>query len=332
MKILVTGATGFIGGYILRYLRDNIPGAELIGTGRNRQKADQLSAQGFNILRGDISDPVFVRSSFKDISHVVHCAARASMWGKYDEFYRDNVLTTRLLLTELPELKRFVFISSANIYFDRKDRFDVKEDDPLPKRYLSNYPLTKLEAEREVQKAKKEIHRVILRPRGVIGPGDTTAFPRIISAFKENRIRMLGSGKNVVDLTSVKNLAYASMLALNSGDHSNGQAYNITDASTHAFWPLLIKTVKDLGYEVSVPRMNYHVVNAFAMLAEFIARIRNNGEPAIDRYGVALLKTSFTLNIEKAVRQLGYKPLITTEECIQEFLDWVKETKILSDQ
>lgn len=328
MKILVTGATGFVGGYILQYLRDNFSGAELVGTGRNERKCDELRKSGFNIIRGDISDFEFVKSSFSDITHVVHSAARASMWGRYSEFYRDNVISTRALLDNLPVLERFVYISTANIYFDRKDRLNVREDDPLPGRYLSNYPLTKLQAEREVLNCNRGVHSISLRPRGIIGPGDTTSFPRIINAFKENKIRMLGSGENIIDLTSVKNLANASMLALVSGDNTGGQAYNITDGSTHQLWPLLIKVAKDLGYEAPVPRMNFQLVNAFASIAELIAMLRNNGEPVIDRYGVALLKTSFTLNIDKAINQLGYKPVITSEECIKEFLEWVRDTGI----
>ena len=328
MKILVTGATGFVGGYILGYLRDNLPGAELVGTGRNEQKCSELRSSGFNIIRGDISVPEFVKSSFSDITHVVHSAARASMWGKYDEFYRDNILSTRALLNNLPELERFVYISTANIYFNRKDRLNVREDDPLPGRYLSNYPLTKLQAEKEVLNCNSGVHSISLRPRGIIGPGDTTAFPRIISAFKENKIRMLGSGENIIDLTSVKNLADATMLALSSGDHTSGQAYNITDGSTHQLWPLLTDVAKKLGYEAPVPRMNFQLVNAFASIAELIARLRNNGEPVIHRYGVALMKTSFTLNIDKAVNQLGYKPVTTTEECINEFLEWIRDTGI----
>lgn len=321
MKILVTGATGFVGGYILKYLRDNIPGAELTGTGRNRQKADQLSAHGFNIVRGDISDPDFVKSSFKDISHVVHCAARASMWGKYDEFYRDNVLTTVSLLNNLPGLERFVFISTANVYFNAKDRLNVKEDDPLPSKYLSFYPLTKLEAETKVLE-NKNIHSIVLRPRGVIGPGDTTAFPRLMDAFKEKKIRITGSGENVIDLTSVRNLAYASLLALNSGEQTRGQVYNITDGSTHKFWSLLKDTAMKLGYNTDVPRMNYWLLYGFARMAELTAKISNRGEPLIQRYGVNLLKTSFTLNINKAIDQLAYSPVISTEECIDDFLEW----------
>ena len=136
---------------------------------------------------------------------------------------------------------------------------------------------------------------------------------------------MPGSGENIIDLTSVKNLAHASMLSLSSGAYTKGQAYNITDGSTHQLWPLLIKVAKDLGYEVLAPKINYHLVNTIAGMAELIARLRNNGEPVINRYGVALLKTSFTLNIDKAVNQLGYKPVITTEECISEFLEWVSD-------
>jgi nucleoside-diphosphate-sugar epimerase len=235
--------------------------------------------------------------------------------------YKRQVLTTVSLLNNLPGLERFVFISTANVYFNAKDRLNVKEDDPLPSKYLSFYPLTKLEAETKVLE-KKTIHSIVLRPRGVIGPGDTTAFPRLMDAFKEKKIRITGSGENVIDLTSVRNLAYASLLALNSGEQTRGQVYNITDGSTHKFWSLLKDTAMKLGYNTDVPRMNYWLLYGFARMAELTAKISNRGEPLIQRYGVNLLKTSFTLNINKAIDQLAYSPVISTEECIDDFLEW----------
>ena len=328
MKILVTGATGFVGGFCLKYLSEKFPDAEVIGTGRNKISIGELTKQGYKIIGGDITEPDFIRKSFADVSHVVHCAARTTMWGKYSDFYKDNVQSTEYLVNEIPGLRRFVLISTANIYFNWKDRLNVRENDTLPGKYHSHYPLTKLMAEEVVLNNRKGVHGIALRPRGIIGPGDTTGFPRLIKALKEDKVRIVGPGTNVLDFTSVLNLAHAAELAIKASDSTAGNAYNITDGSTHLLWTLLEETMKGLSYNKPLRRVSYQLLYVVAALAEFLALFRK-GEATIHRYGVSLLKTSFTLNIEKAKAELGYKPMIRTEDSLAESLEWANNSNLL---
>lgn len=170
MKILVSGATGFAGGVFMRYLRDKFPDSEIAGTGRNPEKAQELRDEGFEIFTGSLTDPGFISRELGHFTHIVHSAARSSIWGKYSEFYRDNVEVTRNLLDNIESMERFIYISTANIYFNFKDRIDVKEDDPLPPKYVTWYPVTKLMGEKEVLGySRRPVHTVSLRPRGITG-------------------------------------------------------------------------------------------------------------------------------------------------------------------
>ena len=84
-----------------------------------------------------------------------------------------------------------------------------------------------------------------------------------------------------------------------------------------------------LGFNSEIPRLNYRLVNIYASLTELIARLRRNGEPSLTRYAAAVMKVSFTLNIDRARKELAYSPVITTEQCINDYLEWAKDTKAL---
>jgi nucleoside-diphosphate-sugar epimerase len=172
----------------------------------------------------------------------------------------------------------------------------------------------------------KDVHTVSLRPRGIIGKGDTTSLPRVLKAYEEDKIKIIGRGKNVIDFTSIKNLSHAVALALISGPETSGQAYNISDGEAFGFWPLMEETTKKLGYTRKIGRVPYPLVYFAASLSEFIAKLRGGYEPSLTRYAAGIMKASFTLNIDKARDQLGYTPIISSKESINEFLEWHQQS------
>lgn len=323
MRILVTGATGFAGGVFMRYLRDKFPDSDIAGTGRNKEKVRELRDEGFQIITGALTDPGFISRELGQFTHVVHSAARSSIWGRYTDFYRDNVELTKNLLNNIESLERFIYISTANIYFNFKDRINVKEDDPLPRKYVTWYPVTKLMGEKEVLNYhKRAIHTISLRPRGIIGKGDTTSLPRVLRAYEEDKIKIIGSGKNIIDFTSIKNLSHAVALSLTAGPETSGQAYNISDGEAFGFWTLMDQTTKRLGYNKKIGKVPYPIVYLAATVSELVARIKGGYEPSLTRYAAGVMKASFTLCNDKAREQLAYTPVISSMDSINEFLEW----------
>ncbi len=321
MKILVTGATGFLGGCVLSKLETAFGSGNVMGTGRNPERIRTMIQAGHQIIGGNLSDPLFVSSHFQGITHVVHCAAKSSLWGSYDSFYQDNVVATQNLLQHIPYLQRIIFISTPSLYFEFSDKFLIREDDVLPKRFVNYYAKTKYLAEQEVLGChKKGLVRVIIRPRAIIGAGDTNIVPRVIRAYKAGRLRVIGDGNNVCDFTSVKNVAHAVSLAISTPNDIDGRVFNLTDDKPLAIWQLVEQTLKELGYQPKLSIVNYRLVYMIATMSELFHKMLGMGEPVLTRYGVGLLRYSQTLDISRAKRYLGYQPIITTEESIAEFV------------
>lgn len=326
-KILITGATGFTGEFILRYLKSKFENIEIIGTGRNLEKAKNLISQGFNIKIVELSNKKEVLENFFDIDTVVHCAAKSSPWGTYKSFYKDNVLTTQNIL-DLPLLQKIIYISTPSIYFNFKNRYNIKETDELPKKMVNHYATTKYKAEQEIFNSSNSITtKIILRPRAIIGAGDTTIMPRVINAYKKNKLKIIGNGKNITDFTSIRNIAYAVFLSLKIDNNLNNGAYNITDDENLNLYNLMNYTLTNLGYNKKINKIPYFLVYTIAKLTEIYYKLFSKKEPTLTCYGIGVLKYSLTMNIEKAKTKLNYKPIIKTTDSIQEFIKWYNEQK-----
>lgn len=321
MKILVTGATGFLGSWVLSTLSDKLGAERVAGTGRNKARGDELIRKGYTILTGDLTDRDFIKNNLLHFTHVIHCAAQSSLWGSYDSFYKNNVVSTKNLLEGIPGMQRFIYISTPSIYFGFHDQFQIKEDSALPKKFVNHYTSTKYLAEREVLNFKgHNITRVVLRPRAILGPGDATIVPRVIRAFEAGKLRIIGDGKNICDFTSVKNIAHAVYLAVVADNEIDGKTFNITDDNPQALWVLVEDTLKKMGYHPALKKINYRLVFAIASVSERINKTFHLGEPVLTRYGVGLLRYSQTFDITRARQILHYKPVITTGESVDEFI------------
>ncbi|MFN8577402.1 MAG: NAD(P)-dependent oxidoreductase [Candidatus Sericytochromatia bacterium] len=272
MKVIVTGATGFLGGKIAETLsKDNR--FDVVATGRDKKKAEILENQGIKTQVGSLEDKDFLFNLTKDAEIIIHSAALSSPWGKYDEFYRANILATDNIVKACKknEIKRIVHISTPSIYFDYNDRFNVKEDF-LPKEFVNYYASTKYEAEKIIDKAFEDgIETVSLRPRAIVGEGDTTIMPRLLKAHNTGRLKIIGDGKNIVDVTSVKNVVDAVLLSINAEKKALGQHYNITNGEPILMWELVETTLNKLGFQLNKKTVPFKIAYNLAKV------FRNNG-------------------------------------------------------
>ncbi len=326
MHILLTGATGFLGLRTLERLLEEDVIASIVAVGRTIKPTHKIDHPKVTYKLGDLSDPAFVEELMeKNVTHVIHAAALSSPWGAYEEFEKANVTTQQNLIraAEKVGVERYIFISTPSMYFEMKDRLNVKESDPLPTKMVNAYAETKRLAELELEQSNLDY--IALRPRALTGRGDTVIMPRLIRAYDEGRLKIIGDGKNVADLTSVSNAADAIWLSLIAGKKALNQVYNITNGEPVILWESISDVLSKLGKTPPQKSVPFGIVKMVAGAMEMKSKLTNKKEPALTKYGVGTLAKSLTMDISKAKELLGYEPRTTTTEAIDEFVNWYKE-------
>lgn len=326
MKALVTGATGFLGGALVRRL--NNMGWDVTALGRNVSKIDQLESEGIRAFQLDLKDKNAMAAACKDQEIVFHCAAFPSPWGSFEKFYQANVIGTRNVIRGCEEhkVKRFVYVSTPSLYFGYSSRMNVKETDVLPEP-VSNYAATKILAEQEVDEAfAKGLPTITIRPRGIFGPGDTVISPRLIPRLRSGRLPIIGDGANVVDLTYIENVVDALLLCAESPTNTLGKKYNISNDEPIKLWEWLKKICDELGFQYPKIKISYPVAHGLAAALEAACTlIPTHPEPPLTRMAVNMIANSTTLDITAARRDLGYSPRVSVDEGFDKFMKWWKE-------
>lgn len=323
--VLVTGATGFLGEYLVRRLTEKY---RVLALGRNYEKGKKLEKLGAEFCPGDFTDENSCGKYFCGVKYVIHAGALSSVWGKWDDFYKTNVLGTDLSARLCYEngVQRIVYISSPSIYTMREDQYGIKEEQIPEKNDLNYYIKSKLMAEEIIRKwERRGLETVILRPRGLIGIGDTSLVPRLLRANDGVGIPLFRGGRNLVDLTSVENVALACELAM-TAKGAEGQVFNLTNGEPMEFRVLLESFLKSAGEIPHYRKMPFKIVYNMAAGMEWIyKKFHLKGEPPLTKYTVCTLGFAQTMDISRAREILGYSPEKTLMESIEEYGKWWRE-------
>lgn len=322
MKILLTGATGFLGKYVIDELKNN--SYQIVAFGRNKKVGEALIDKNVEFYKGDIENLDDLFGASQNCSAVIHAAALSTVWGKWEDFYNVNVLGTKNIvqLCEEKNLK-LVFVSSPSIYAGAKDQLDVKEDEAPKENNLNFYIKSKIMAEDIIKSSS--LNYMIIRPRGLFGIGDTSIIPRLLDLNKKMGIPLFVDGKQKVDVTCVENVAYALRLALENNEYSR-EIYNITNDEPIEFKEILTLFFNEMGTEGKYLKWNYNLVLPLVSLLEKFYKFFNIGkEPPLTKYTLYLMRYSQTLNIDKAKRELGYYPKLSILEGVKKYVEHNKK-------
>ena len=326
MKVLVTGATGFLGEYIVKELSEK--GYKVIAFGRNEEKGRELSRRYIHtsFIKGNFENIDDLKNIDENIDYIVHAGGLSTVWGKWKDFYNSNVKGTENIIRFCKEsdIKKLVFISSPSIYAKPKDGFLIKEEEAPSENRLNFYIRSKILAESRI----KEISNmtwVIIRPRGLFGVGDTSIIPRLLRLNSKIGIPLFSEGSQMIDITCVENVALSIRLALEK-EEAIGNIYNITNDEPMQFKEILELFFDEMGIKGRYIRLNYSVTEFIVNLIEKLySFFKIGGEPPLTLYTLYLLRYSQTLSVEKAKKDLGYKPEITIREGIRNYVRYNRE-------
>ena len=324
--MLITGGGGFLGQAIARKLVEK--GERVCSFSRHTHP--QLQQMGIGQIQGDLTDARRVMGACEARQVVFHTAAKAGVWGRFEEFYRTNVVGTRNVIAacKAAGVGRLIYTSSPSVIFDGSDMEGVDESAPYPRRFHAAYPQTKAMAEQEVvAAASKDLRTVILRPHLIWGPGDPHFAPRIIE--RARRLRRVGDGGNRVDTIYIDNAADAHLLAadrLASRPELSGRIYFISQDDPIPVWDMVDAILASAG----LPPVSGSVSPTAAWLAGgtlevFYKILRLKGEPPMTRFLARELATSHWFNIQAARRDLGYRPRVSTAEGLRRLGAWLRD-------
>jgi len=334
MKILVTGGTGFLGRHLVWRLASL--GHELIFTGRNPSAAKEVidlcpaPIHWLPIQHGSVQAENLLIEAAEGVDAIVHTAALSAPWGKREDFIKANVESTKEVLAacEKHKIQKLIHISTPSVYFEFKDRLQVKESDPQPKP-INVYVATKAQAEKLVIIANIP-QRIILRPKAIFGPWDNTLMPRILRVIESGKVPLISQGQALLDVTYVENVVDAIELALTKDLQKSLAIYNVTNGEPQKLHELFSLLSKEFKLPLKTKNLPWWLVKPIAHSLEFVSRITNGKEPKITAYGAGVLTFSQTLDISAIEKDLGYTPRVKFSEALARYKKWYFEQEKIS--
>jgi nucleoside-diphosphate-sugar epimerase len=326
-RLLVTGATGFLGQEICRRLVER--GAQVRALVRPGAPATALEALGVAIHRGDLRETWSLDGVARDIDIILHVAAvyRGGAIRRTD-FWQINAEGTKRLLHEAARhhVRRFVYVSTAGIHGNVRPGRLATESDPARPRDL--YELTKWRGEQAVRRIahSDRIEAVIVRPSAIYGPGERR-FLKLFRPIASRRFVLIGSGRTRVHFIH-RDDAVDGIIAAAMAPQSAGEAFLLADRSPIATGDLVQAISTLLGVPPPRFRVPYTPVKLLAMTTEALCRPLRL-PPPLYRRRLAFFGTDRAYATEKARAILGFQPRVELAAGLLELANWYRKENLL---
>jgi nucleoside-diphosphate-sugar epimerase len=317
-QAFVTGGSGFIGGRLIERLRAG--GWRVRALARSSPSAEKVRALGADPVDGDLEEAGALRTGAEGCDVAFHAAAHLGEWGRREEFMRINVEGTKNVITACREagVRRLVHVGTEAALLNGQPLVNADESVPLRPDSKALYSATKAMAEQAVRDANGDgLETVVVRPRLVWGRGDTTILPSLVEAVKSGRFAWIGGGRHRTSTTHVANTVHGLMLGAEKGQP--GGVYFVTDGEPVVFRDFITELLATQDVEVSDRNMPAGVAKTAAAAAEGVWRaLPLKGTPPVTRLAVWLSSLECTIDTSRAQRELGYEPVKTIAEGMEE--------------
>jgi len=324
MRVLLTGATGFVGHHVALALAAQ--GADLRMLVRKSSNLANLEGIAGDTFVGDLAEPESLRARLAGCDAVVHVAADYRLWIRDPQaMYRANVDGTRELLRMAREagVKRFVYTSSVATMNFRRDGLVINEDTPVSLQdMVGHYKRSKFLAEQEaIAAARNGQNVVILNPTAPIGPNDAKPTPtgRIFVDFLNRKFpAYMDTGLNLVDVSEV---ALTHVTALTKGKF--GRRY-ILGGENLTLKQILDKMSAITGIPSPTVKIPFAVAATYAFIEEWITgRIRGR-EPRATLEEVRMGRKKMFASSARAQQELGFR-IMPVYPAMRAAIEWFRQ-------
>ena len=327
MKVLITGASGFIGSFIVEEALQR--GFETWAAIRRSSSREWLQDDRIHFIELNLSSKAQLVAQLQgqNFDYVIHAAGVTKCLNKQD-FHRINTEGTKNLVDALLEvgmpLKRFVFVSSLSIFGAIKEQQPYEEiresDTPQPN---TEYGRSKLAAEQYLASLGTRLPYIILRPTGVYGPREKDYFI-MAKSIRQHSDFAVGYKRQDITFVYVEDVVQAVFLALEKGE--NGRPYFLSDGEVYQSTTFSNLIHEALGrpwwIRITAPVWVLRIVTFFG---EYIGRMTgkvtalNN-----DKYNI-LKQRNWRCDIQPAIDELGYQPKVQLEEGVKRTIKWYQD-------
>ena len=327
MKILITGASGFIGSFIVEEALKK--GFDTWAAVRKSSSKEYLKDERINFIELNLSSKAQLIEQLRghDFDYVVHAAGVTKCLNKQD-FHRINTEGTKNIIDAILELqmplKRFVFVSSLSVFGAIKEQQpydEIRETDiPQPN---TEYGRSKLVAEKYLESLGSRVPYIILRPTGVYGPREKDYF-MMAKSIKQHSDFAVGYKRQDITFVYVSDVVQAIFLALDKGE--NGRKYFLSDGEVYQSTTFSDLIHEELGrpwwIRITAP---VWVLRIITFCGEYIGKMTgkvtalNN-----DKFNI-LRQRNWRCDIQPAIDELGYKPTVKLAEGVRRSIKWYKE-------
>jgi nucleoside-diphosphate-sugar epimerase len=323
MAVLVTGASGFLGGRLAQMLAARGNTVRILTRPGNDLR--HVTGPPFEIIQGSLADNECLERAVRGTTHIYHCAGCSTDWAPWSVYYESNVAGVLNLLraaARVPGLQRFLHVSTTDVYGYPLNPCEESQgviDTGLP------YNRSKCMGENAVWEASRDagLPVTVVRPATIYGPRGTAFATDIAKLIRQGLMAVIDGGRSHGGFCYVDNAAQAIIQASDSSEACS-RAYNLADG-TGATWRDYVNALAD-GLGERRPWIDLPSAVAFplARIMEAPHRLRVPGRPLLTRHAVYLLSRSQEYPIDRAKREFGFAPEVGFAEGVRRTVEWLR--------